>query len=349
MRRPAMVLPLCALLTVSACGSQQTITADPSASAYGTIRIASGVSDETKVAAYLYAEALHQAGYSTEIIDTGTNRADYLNQLEDKLEPTSSAASNDAETLDVVPDYSGELLMYLTDDGAYSVAYLEQATADASATATPDESPQATPSPQETSLNVTSLNSNDIHSSIQRLLPQGLELLNASVADPKHGLYVTRLTAATYKLEELGNLSDHCADLTFDMPQSYENSSYLSSALNKSYKCTPKTIHTDSTQSQRARNLITDDVQIADLRDTAPEVTDNNLYSLRDPSNIFMSQNITPVIRSAELPESAKNAINTISNELTNDQITKLLKLTAGDDSVTYENAAKFWLSQSQE
>lgn len=353
-RMTLSALAVSSILLVSGCGSSTTISEDPNAASFGTIKISEGVSNETKVVAYLYAEALHQAGYSTEVVDTGTDRATYLEQLKESLQPTAATASSDANTLDVVPDYSGELLMYLTNDGAFSVSYLQQEEAKASETASPS-APETTftatptPIPTATTLNVTSLNSSDIHSSIQSLLPQGLSLLNASDADPKHALYVTKLTAAVDHLEELSDLTELCTTLTFDMAQSYENSTYIKDSLQQTYKCSPKKFNTDSNQSARAQNLVTDKAQVADLRVTTPEVEDNGLLSLRDPSNIFISQNITPIIRTSEMPESAQKAINTVSSKLTNSELTQLTKLTSGDGAVTYENAAKFWLSQSQE
>ena len=351
-RETFCALATASLLVLSGCSSSTGISTDPSASAYGTVRISSGVNQETKIVAHLYAEALRQAGYKTEVIETGIERAEYLNLLQQNLDPSASAVTGNPETLDVVPDYAGELLMYLTDDGAFSVSYLEQLAAAERAGSSPTPSPAeplATPSPAETTLNATSLNSSDIHSSLQRLLPEGLGVLDASAADPKHALYTTKLNAKIHDFAALSDLADYCSTLTFDMPQSYENSAYLRKILKKAYSCAPQQFQTGSDQDERAQNLVTDRVQVADLRATAPQIGDNNLVGLHDPANIFISQNITPIIRSKELPGSARDAINTVSAELTNSEITKLLKLTSGTDAISYDDAAKFWLAQSQE
>lgn len=347
-----ITLGTCALL-LTACGHSTGITEDPEAVSYGTITISSGVNEETELVAHLYAKALQQVGYSTEIIDTGDSRADYLAQLEKNLDPTPSATANRADTIDLAPDYAGELLMYLTDDAKYSVSYLEQqeAAASASATPTPSETvlPEPSPTPQDTSLNVTSLNSTSIHDSIGRLLPEGLQTLNGSAADPKHGLYITRALAGSENYSTLADIEEDCSTLAFAMPATYENSSYLGKSLATYYGCTPQVMTQDSDQTQRVLDLTQNTVQLADLRTTLPEVQDNALIRLDDPTNIFISQNITPIVRSNEMPESARTAINTVSERLTNDELTKLLRLTTGEQAVSYENIATFWLEQSQE
>lgn len=335
-------LAVSALLLVS-CSSNPSIAEDPNAASYRTIKISQGVNNETKLVAHLYAEALQEVGYHTEVVDTGKSRAQYLAQLQKNPETEADDA------IDLAPDYSGELLMHLTDDGKYSVAYLEQQAEKNQTQETGPANPENTTAAQDISLNVTSLNSESIHNSIQRLLPDGLEALDPSNADPKHGLYITRATAGAKGYTALTDLTKDCPQLTIALPEATENSSYLTESLTTYYNCTPQNTVQKTNQTQRTLELTRDEVQLADLRETLPEVQDNALIRLEDPSNIFINQNITPMMRSEELPTSARNAINTVSAQLNNDELRKLLRLTQGEDAISYENAAKFWVKHTQE
>ena len=135
-RRRAVALSSVGLLAaLSGCGGTGEIQEDPQAAEFGTIKISKGLSQETETVANIYAQALQEAGYSVEIVDTGDTREDYLNAMGGLEEPEASTASAsptgitpsaDPATVDLTPDYSGKLLYELTDDGAFSTAYIEQ-------------------------------------------------------------------------------------------------------------------------------------------------------------------------------------------------------------------------------
>lgn len=349
MRRPLALAGL-GLLVLSACSQPTTITADPQASAYGTISISTGLSKETRLVAYLYAEALRQAGYSTTLVES-TDRADYLNQLSSGVLPTPGAtlsASNDPATLDIVPDFSGELLLHLTEDGRYSVAIMEQrAAATSSSTETSSPAASVTPSPQATSLNIGGLNQEDIKSSLKRLLPDGISLLEGSSADPRYTLAMTRAASAPHKYTGIGDLAPACPQLTFTLATGSTES--ISRALTSNYTCAPASVKASDTPEKNLEALLTDQAQVAQIRVTEPAISQNDLLTLSDPSNIFINQHITPIIRESEVPAGARNAINAVSSRLNNSDLTKLLKLTQGHDALSYEDAAKFWLDSTQE
>ena len=131
--RRAALTSLALMPLLAACGSNDTTPhVDPSASSYGTLRIGYGALREMRAVAHVYARALRQVGYSVELVDTDNSRATALRGL---MVPSANSATPTAtlpddeessaatvEALDLVIDYSGDLLLYLTDDGKISPA-----------------------------------------------------------------------------------------------------------------------------------------------------------------------------------------------------------------------------------
>ena len=173
---------------LAACSTHDaTPQVDPSAPAYGTLRIGYGVLREMHAVAHVYAQALRRAGYTVELVETGHSRSLGLRALlapsgrqestgTESTTPevreaeataayealpadrgTASGQAQDVKPLDIVIDYSGDLLLYLTDDGKLSPAAVQNERVAASVTASaaaagvtlppaPTQNPSVTPS-----------------------------------------------------------------------------------------------------------------------------------------------------------------------------------------------------------
>ena len=373
-RRRAVALSSVGLLVaLSGCGGTGGIQEDPQAAEFGTIKISKGLSQETETVANIYAQALQEAGYSVEIVDTGDTREDYLNAMGGLEEPEASTASAsptgitpsaDPATVDLTPDYSGNLLYELTDDGAFSTAYIEQqrkasaeATQSASAEATSAESAEAnvtptalaTPSPQQTSLQAPSMSSSDILDSIDRLLPSTLQLLAASDGQNRDALVVTQATAAKYELNSMTDLSDYCKKLTFGVTTKFSEKPYGLKALSEYYQCKPKAVKIFDDQTELSQALASNEVQVADIYSASSQISQNAYKVLDDPAGIFIPQQIVPIMRVNELPSSAQDAVNTVSRQITTGDLKTFDRLTHGSEAMTPEEVAKFWLERSTE
>lgn len=173
---------------LAACSTHDaTPQVDPSAPAYGTLRIGYGVLREMHAVAHVYAQALRRVGYTVELVETGHSRSLGLRALlapsgrqestgTESTTPevreaeataayealpadrgTASGQAQDVKPLDIVIDYSGDLLLYLTDDGKLSPAAVQNERVAASVTASaaaagvtlppaPTQNPSVTPS-----------------------------------------------------------------------------------------------------------------------------------------------------------------------------------------------------------
>lgn len=325
-RRLLAVLGAVLALLLTACGQAHDVTPDPSASTFGTVRIGKGPTRETEIIAWLYADNLKKAGYSTEVVDTGSTRADYLARMKD---------SGD-RAVDITPDYTGNLLLHLTDGGTTNPL--------ATASATP--SPSASASASATGLNVRGMSSSDITSTLDRVLAPSLTIYDAAKAENKDALVVTQATAAKYGLSTINDLAKHCKDLTFGVPSGFPDQAYGTEGLKKLYGCQPGSYVTQDDQEKLSDALATDQVQVADLFSASSEIKDNNYVVLEDPQADFIAQQVVPVVRANTLPSSARDAVNNVSGMLGSNDLVFLDQLITGDDAISPEEAARFWLEQ---
>ena len=79
------------------------------------------------------------------------------------------------------------------------------------------------------------------------------------------------------------------------------------------------------------------DIQVANIFSTDSTIETDNLVVLEDTKNLFLAQNIVPVIRSSKVDDNVKSAVNEVSQALTTEDLTKYLAEVAVDkkDSAT--------------
>ncbi|MDO4917195.1 MAG: glycine betaine ABC transporter substrate-binding protein, partial [Rothia sp. (in: high G+C Gram-positive bacteria)] len=271
--------------------------------------------------------------------------------------PTAEQTVSNTDTVDVTPDYSGSLLYYLTDDGAFSTSYLEQQRS-ASASPTPTETIDTTKtpdpslltaSPEETALNANAMSSSDILDSVNRLVPEGLTLLSASDGQNRDELVVTAATAAKYQLQTIDDLAKYCGKLNFGVPSEFQNRPYGAKALAQYYQCKPQKFTVIDDQDKLSDALASNQVQVANVFSASSTIDQNAYKVLEDPSGIFIPQQIVPVVRDNELPDSAKNAINTVSTQISTDDLKNFDNLTHGSEAMSPSDVATFWIDHSTE
>lgn len=382
--RRAALTSLALMPLLAACGNNDaTPQVDPSASSYGTLRIGYGALREMRAVAHVYARALRQAGYSVELVDTDNSRAAALRGLmvpsansatptatlpDD--EETGSATAAALESLDLVIDYSGDLLLYLTDDGKISPAAAQNeriaASVSASAAAagvtlppaptpTAEESTasahatDATASPTASStrsadpINLRAMSTTDMTNAISRILPEELMLLNGAHATNKDVLVTTRAVSARHKLNSLANLRDVQSSLVFSIPTGYSSGTYGVDSLRSLYRYRVHDPKIQDDPAERVNALTADTVQVTLLHSSDSAIEENRLVTLEDPSTALLQQQLVPIIRRT-LPDSARTAINRVSSTLDTGNLSFLLRLTSGSNPIADDDAAQFIL-----
>lgn len=380
--RRAALTSLALMPLLAACGSNDTTPhVDPSASSYGTLRIGYGALREMRAVAHVYARALRQVGYSVELVDTDNSRATALRGL---MVPSANSATPTAtlpddeetssatalESLDLVIDYSGDLLLYLTDDGKISPAAAQNERIAASVSASAQAAgvtlpPAATPTPEESTasahdtdatasptasstrsadpINLRAMSTTDMTNAISRILPEELMLLNGASATNKDVLVTTRAVSARHKLNSLANLRDVQSSLAFSIPTGYSSGTYGVDSLRSLYRYRVHDPKIQDDPAERVNALTADTVQVALLHSSDSAIEENRLVTLEDPSTALLQQQLVPII-SRTLPDSARTAINRVSSTLDTGNLSFLLRLTSGSNPIADDDAAQFIL-----
>lgn len=380
--RRAALTSLALMPLLAACGNNDaTPQVDPSASSYGTLRIGYGALREMRAVAHVYARALRQVGYSVELVDTDNSRATALRGL---MVPSANSATPTAtlpddeesstaaalESLDLVIDYSGDLLLYLTDDGKISPAAAQNERIAASVSASAQAAgvtlpPAATPTAEESAasahatdatasptasstrsadpINLRAMSTTDMTNAISRILPEELMLLNGAHATNKDVLVTTRAVSARHKLNSLANLREVQSSLAFSIPTGYSSGTYGVDSLRSLYRYRVHDPKIQDDPAERVKALTSDTVQVTLLHSCDSAIDDNRLVTLEDPSTALLQQQLVPIIRRT-LPDSARTAINRVSSTLDTGNLSFLLRLTSGSNPIADDDAAQFIL-----
>lgn len=380
--RRAALTSLALMPLLAACGSNDTTPhVDPSASSYGTLRIGYGALREMRAVAHVYARALRQVGYSVELVDTDNSRATALRGLmvpsANSATPTAtlpddeeSGVANTVEALDLVIDYSGDLLLYLTDDGKISPAAAQNERIAASVSASAQAAgvtlpPAATPTAEESAasahatdatasptasstrsadpINLRAMSTTDMTNAISRILPEELMLLNGANATNKDVLVTTRAVSARYKFSSLANLREVQSSLVFSIPTGYSSGTYGVDSLRSLYRYRVHDPKIQDNPAERVNALTADTVQVTLLHSCDSAIEENRLVTLEDPSTALLQQQLVPIIRRT-LPDSARTAINRVSSTLDTGNLSFLLRLTSGSNPIADDDAAQFIL-----
>lgn len=382
--RRAALTSLALMPLLAACGNNDaTPQVDPSASSYGTLRIGYGALREMRAVAHVYARALRQVGYTVELVDTDNSRATALRGL---MVPSANSATPTAtlpddeetgsttaaapESLDLVIDYSGDLLLYLTDDGKISPAAAQNERIAASVSASAQAAgvtlpPAATPTTEESTasahatdatasptasstrsadpINLRAMSTTDMTNAISRILPEELMLLNGANATNKDVLVTTRAVSARYKFSSLASLRDVQSSLAFSIPTGYSSGTYGVDSLRSLYHYRVHDPKIQDDPAERVNALTADTVQVTLLHSCDSAIDDNRLVTLEDPSTALLQQQLVPIIRRT-LPDSARTAINRVSSTLDTGNLSFLLRLTSGSNPIADDDAAQFIL-----
>ncbi|GAB3529838.1 ABC transporter substrate-binding protein [Arthrobacter monumenti] len=215
-------------------------------------------------------------------------------------------------SVDLVPDYSGNLLLFFNPEAeAESAEEIMQAL------------PEAT--------------------------PEGLAVLEPSEAENKDAMVITQATSEKYDLTSLADIGDVCDELVLGAPPEFADRAYGLKGLKETYGCEFKSFEplNDGGGAVTVQALIENDIQVADIFTTTPAIEDNGLVVLEDPENNFIAQQVLPLISEERVGEEAHDVLNSVSAELTTEDLINLNRQVSGDQKRSPEAAAQGWLEEN--
>lgn len=165
-----------------------------------------------------------------------------------------------------------------------------------------------------------------VNAALQKVLPNGTQILDSSPAEDKDTLTVTSATASKYQLKTIEDLKPVASTLTIGAGPEFEKREQGLVGLKKVYGLTFKEFKPlDVGGPLTKAALKKDDVQVANIFSTDSAIVTDKLVVLEDTKTLFPAQNITPIIRSSKVTPTVEDAANAVSKALTTEDLTAYL------------------------
>jgi osmoprotectant transport system substrate-binding protein len=202
-------------------------------------------------------------------------------------------------SIDMIPEYNGALLAALSPGGTVPEDV-----------STPDE----------------------VLAALQKVLPKGTETLEQSAAEDKDTLTVTAQTAAKYNLKTIDDLKPVADQLVLGAGPEFAKRHQGILGLKSVYGLTFKEFKPlDPGGPLTKAALKKGNVQVANIFSTDSTIKTDKLVVLDDTKNLFLAQNVVPLIRSSKLNDDVTTALNDVSKALTTEDLTNYLAEVAVD------------------
>ena len=284
-------------LALAACGSAESIGGNASAegSTSGSTTLVVGSQDyySNEIIAEVYAQALEDAGYAVDRQMRIGQREVYMPEIE-------------ACTIDVFPEYTGNLLQYLDQ-------------------------------------NATARSTDEVYDALTTLLPQGLQALDQAPATDQDSYVVTADFAAEHSLSSIGDLAG-AGPLTLGGNSELETRPYGPSGLAQIYGVSVNFTPIEDSGGPLTVKALTDgDIQLANIYSSDPVLADGSLTVLEDPQGLFLASHVVP-LASSRVDDKAAGVINRVSAALEPSDLVEMNRASTQDQK-SASQIAREWLT----
>jgi osmoprotectant transport system substrate-binding protein len=198
----------------------------------------------------------------------------------------------DSGDLTLLPEYNGALLAYLSDEPV----------------------PEDVSSPE------------DVYDALQDVLPEGAETLPQSDAEDKDTLTVTQETADEYDLSSIADLKPVAGDMSVAAGPEFRERFQGLVGLKELYGVEFGEFKPlDAGGPLTVGALKNGDVDVANVFSTDSAIKTNDWVVLEDPKNLFLAENIVPLIKSDAATSEVTDPLNAVSEALTTENLTDAL------------------------
>jgi len=255
----AGVVMVGASLALSGCASGDPLETDSGSGDSETIVVGSQAYYSNEIIAEIYSQALEDAGFEVERKFQIGERDAYLPSLEDG-------------SVDLIPEYTGNLLQYYAPD----------------TTATEEEA---------------------VYAELADALPEGLTVLDKSSATDQDSYNVTKEFADANGLESLEDLAGLSTPARLGGNAELADRAYGPEGLLSVYGAT---VTFEATGDTTVDELLAGGVDMANVYSADPSIQTNDLVTLADPKGLFLASNVVPLVNADIADDIADviNAVN---------------------------------------
>ncbi|MEV7134049.1 ABC transporter substrate-binding protein [Arthrobacter sp. NPDC093128] len=187
------------------------------------------------------------------------------------------------------------------------------------------------------------VSSEEVAKELATKIPSGLTLLTASEAEDKDVLAVKKETADQHNLKSISDLQPVAKELVLGGPPEWKTRINGVAGLKSVYGLEFKEFSAlDAGGPLTLNALLSGQVQVADIFSTDPALAANNLVALEDDKNLFLSENIVPVINEKKSTATVKEVLDKVSAALTTEDLIEMNGRVAKFEDIG--EIAKDWL-----
>jgi len=212
-------------------------------------------------------------------------------------------------SIDLLPEYNGALLSALSTGGA----------------------PEGVSSPT------------DVYAALQKVLPADTVVLEQAAAEDKDTLSVTQATATKYKLTSIEDLKPVAGQLKVGAGPEWAERFQGLKGLKEVYGVEFKEFKPlDAGGPLTLNALLKGQIDVGNIFSTDSAITTNKLVVLTDPKNLYLAENIVPLLRSKANTPTVSGALNAVSAKLTTENLAASLAQVQVDKKDTASVAKAF-------
>lgn len=186
----------------------------------------------------------------------------------------------------------------------------------------------------------------EVSAALTKALPSGISALKQSTAEDKDVLAVTQKTATAHDLTTISDLAPVADTMALGAPPEWKTRVNgvvgLKNVYGLSFK---KFVSLDAGGPLTLAAITNNQVQVGDLTSTDPAIAKNKLVTLKDDKNLFLAENILPVINKDKVTPTVTSTLNAVSAALTTEGLMELNGKVAKLDDMS--DVAKAWLTSA--
>ena len=189
----------------------------------------------------------------------------------------------------------------------------------------------------------TATSPDDVYKALVAALPPGISALKPSEAEDKDTLAVTKKTAATRKLTSISDLTPIAGQLKIGAGPEFKSRQTGLLGLKRVYGLTFKEFKPmDPGGVLTIKGLSDGTVDVANIFSTDSSIKTKGFVVLADPKNLFLAENVVPVINAKKLSPTVTDALNAVSAKLNTANLTDLVSKVQVDKQDPVKVAAAF-------
>jgi osmoprotectant transport system substrate-binding protein len=212
-------------------------------------------------------------------------------------------------SIDLLPEYNGALLAFQSPDGP----------------------PEGVTTPE------------DVYDAMVEVLPEGVIALEQSEAEDKDTLSVTQETATEFDLTTIDDLVPVAGELSVAAGPEFAERFQGLLGLEEVYGITfAEFVPLDAGGPLTLEALLSGEVDVANIFSTNSAIETEGLVVLEDTKNLYIAQNIVPVISESVSNDTIETALNAVSAALTTENLTSALAQVTVDKMSSADVATQF-------